>query len=537
MVLAFLAVDVVLAVAHVGNLLVGAPSRKITLLLGPGVPGSVPDWWAGCQLFLAAMLAAVVASTWRPPATGRGRSRRWLLSIVLLLLSVDRVAGLQGWLADHAPALLRPAEAAAEGASFRALAGIVHAVPLILVGAVVVLLWPFLSAVRRVPARYLAAAAGLAVGTGLPAWLPGGTAGGVVELVLVTGSGTLFVWASWDLFEAGREVETAGDRVPADTAPEHCYCRGYLGFHLMAGTLIFAAVFLPRSLAWRLEGGVAVDGVSLGGGRIAVGRGLPSDGVAIRDLGPSSTQTSLGLDTTADEIVAGEVVTRRLRRRSVRYLTDGVLRWSVDVDGVPELGADSGSIFGINRYSDEGMHLGTEFVILRENGNVGLGARGRSVVVGGGELFQTPPNALAVSGNLAIGESFSRRLTAPPDGMIVQGDVVLGDLDPVARLTVEGSIQATGALVVGDIRLVPPTGRPAAEAGPKAAAGVVAGVRAVALEGGERLGLLPRDAASGGQAIDVGELVAALTILVDEQRQAIEELRRSVRRLEAGSGH
>lgn len=70
----------------------------------------------------------------------------------------------------------------------------------------------------------------------------------------------------------------------------------------------------------------------------------------------------------------------------VRYLTDFYNRWQVNKTSDSELGANTGSHFEINRYSDAGGYLGTIFYAFRTTGTVLIGTR---TAVSGGAKLQT----------------------------------------------------------------------------------------------------------------------------------------------------
>jgi hypothetical protein len=97
-------------------------------------------------------------------------------------------------------------------------------------------------------------------------------------------------------------------------------------------------------------------GAILVGGRVGLGT-TPTAGLHILNLGSTADRTDMALDSSGT-----------LRRRSLRYMTNGVLRWAIDTDNAAEGGSNTGSIFGINVYDDAGNYLRTAMIMRRENG-------------------------------------------------------------------------------------------------------------------------------------------------------------------------
>ena len=93
---------------------------------------------------------------------------------------------------------------------------------------------------------------------------------------------------------------------------------------------------------------------------IGIGTTAPEGGLHLLNTGATPDRTSIALDTTKVDF----------RRRAVRFLTDGVLRFSLDTDVAPEFGGNEGSYFGLNAYSDTGRFLRNVFTVHRSDGAV-----------------------------------------------------------------------------------------------------------------------------------------------------------------------
>jgi len=94
--------------------------------------------------------------------------------------------------------------------------------------------------------------------------------------------------------------------------------------------------------------GNPTEGLYIDDAGVSIGTASPSEGgLVIKDIGATSDRTSVSLDSSASP----------LRRRSIRYLTDGEIRWALDVDNAAESGSNVGSYFGLNSYDDSGIYL------------------------------------------------------------------------------------------------------------------------------------------------------------------------------------
>lgn len=66
--------------------------------------------------------------------------------------------------------------------------------------------------------------------------------------------------------------------------------------------------------------------------------------------------------------ISGLVATPRV----LKYQTAGVDRWRLTVNAAGEIGANAGSDFNLNRYTDAGDFLGYALTITRANGDIGI---------------------------------------------------------------------------------------------------------------------------------------------------------------------
>jgi hypothetical protein len=94
--------------------------------------------------------------------------------------------------------------------------------------------------------------------------------------------------------------------------------------------------------------------------------------------------------------------------RSIEMTTAGVLRWNMTANDEVEAGANAGSNFFVNRYSDAGALLGIGAAILRKTGWV-------YVPVASVPAFAN--NAAAIAGGMAAGLIY--RTGADPDALCI----------------------------------------------------------------------------------------------------------------------
>ncbi len=167
----------------------------------------------------------------------------------------------------------------------------------------------------------------------------------------------------------------------------------------------------------------------------------------------------------------------------VVYQTGGSTRWEAGSNSSPEVGANAGSDFIINRYDDTGTYIDTPFIIDRDSGSVGLNTgsyvggstgSGNFTVSGGAgnnrsyylqtnfsSRWQISANSTSESGansgsNFAIvryndaGSSLATTLTinratglTSLESLSVSGDVGIGTSSPGAKLDVVGPAGGT----------------------------------------------------------------------------------------------
>jgi hypothetical protein len=158
-------------------------------------------------------------------------------------------------------------------------------------------------------------------------------------------------------------------------------------------------------------------GAVLVGGKLGLGT-TPTAGLHILNLGSTADRTDLALDSTGS-----------LRRRSLRYMTNGVLRWAIDTDNAAENGSNTGSILGINVYNDAGNYLRTAMIMRRENGLTAFNlvdaasqfAVGTDIPVSGTRMTLargTFPTAIHLDGGLTIAGTAAPGLSAVGQGRI-----------------------------------------------------------------------------------------------------------------------
>lgn len=139
---------------------------------------------------------------------------------------------------------------------------------------------------------------------------------------------------------------------------------------------------------------------------LGLGTTAPEGGIHLMDAGATADRTSLSLDSSRVP----------LRRRSVRYLTGGVLRWGLDVDPAAERGMSDGSYFGINAYKDDGTYARTQFVMRRDNGATTWFPNDRSALMAIGRDTVAPGNRLTIRG--AVGNVLRLQADAGPTGLL-----------------------------------------------------------------------------------------------------------------------
>lgn len=201
------AADVTLASVYVLYFLIGRPSGTIAHLIDLDGEANLPAWYVAMQLFLVALLLAIVARR----RMDRSRRRTWAvaaLPVAFLLMSVDEVAEVHetvGRLSDvFFPGGVRSAPLGTTG-----LWVVVVGVPFVI--AMIVLLRMAIPLVRS-PRAWMLLGAGLgvfltgAVGVELLSNLVRpDTAAGVaqitVEELLELVGGTLSAWGAWSLAE------------------------------------------------------------------------------------------------------------------------------------------------------------------------------------------------------------------------------------------------------------------------------------------------------------------------------------------------
>ncbi len=186
-------------------------------------------------------------------------------------------------------------------------------------------------------------------------------------------------------------------------------------------------------------------------GSLGIGSTTPLGGVYVRNRGSTADRTDISLDTTSVDF----------RRRSLRFLRDGILRYALDVDNAAELGGNSGSIFGLNAYSDTGTYLRNVFAIRRNDGAVlwfsndanAMMAIGATDVTAGSKLTIRSSVGLALRAQ-SITNSTTGVQSALKSQAVSAGDMVDG-FGPQMLLSiqdnagVDNDIAAVGALRAG----------------------------------------------------------------------------------------
>lgn len=92
---------------------------------------------------------------------------------------------------------------------------------------------------------------------------------------------------------------------------------------------------------------------------VGLGIATPEGGIHIKDFGGAG-RTSLSLDTFKTN----------LRSRTLRYLTNGLARWSMGADQSPETGNNAGSQFTIDAFKDDGTFARTQLLMQRDTGHM-----------------------------------------------------------------------------------------------------------------------------------------------------------------------
>ena len=131
----------------------------------------------------------------------------------------------------------------------------------------------------------------------------------------------------------------------------------------------------PNAAGWELFNGAASGTVpTLLPTKATTTTGIGSAGTDIVSLISGGTEI-LRTSTAACTVVAENDVSLRINRTTVqtRFLgiyTNGSLRWGQGANATAEAGADAGSDWAINRYSDAGAYLSTPFFIPRATGHI-----------------------------------------------------------------------------------------------------------------------------------------------------------------------
>lgn len=186
--------------------------------------------------------------------------------------------------------------------------------------------------------------------------------------------------------------------------------------------------------------------------RVGIGTGTPSYKLqVVSNAAPTvpavqvSSQNGTGMFNVMGNGVVSVASSTWVIPSSVTFFVDGTGNFTHRISAYGTvLGGYQSTDWNTNNIGTIGVPAGSRLDVLGSDGNA-AGLRSNYIGIGGGGVYGN--NKADIGGSAAIGANYGGFNTAPPNGLIVQGNVGVSTRTPQAIFEVGGGTQATKFMV------------------------------------------------------------------------------------------